>query len=48
MKNLQRVLNNPDKYQVTPKAIDELRQLYKVFEANPFFRFHHIHMLKEC
>ncbi|GKS55477.1 hypothetical protein IGJ91_002246 [Enterococcus sp. DIV0765f] len=37
MNTLQCVLNNPDKYQATPKAIDELRQLYKAFEANPFF-----------
>lgn len=37
MKTLQRVLSNPDKYQATPKAIDELRELYTAFEDNPFF-----------
>lgn len=37
MKMLRQILNDPDSYQLTPKAIDELRQLYRAFETNPFF-----------
>lgn len=36
MKMLRQILNDPDSYQLTPKAIDELRQLYRAFETNPF------------
>jgi len=37
MDQLDELLCNPEKYELSPQAIDGLHELKRVFERNPFF-----------
>ncbi|TRZ35514.1 hypothetical protein AUF17_03990 [Enterococcus avium] len=37
MNKLEEILNNPDKYDLSPETIDGLRSLLRAFDTNPFF-----------
>ncbi|MFS1036608.1 hypothetical protein ACFC84_03375 [Enterococcus casseliflavus] len=37
MERINDLLSNPEKYELSPRGTDALRELKRVFEGNPFF-----------